>query len=97
MISVSNIHSLSDFQRNTKSYLRRLKRTGEPAVLTVNGEASVVVLDAGSFQRLLQRLDEADAVLGIRRGLESVAKGGGIPAQTAFARLDRTIDARRGK
>jgi hypothetical protein len=37
MIQLEDIHSLSNFQRSTKEHLLRLKETGKPAVLTVNG------------------------------------------------------------
>ena len=33
------------------------------------------------------RFDLAEAVLGIRRGLESIERGEGIPAEEAFAKL----------
>ena len=29
MIDLNNIHSLSEFQRNTRTHVKRLKRTGE--------------------------------------------------------------------
>ena len=60
MIQLTDMHSLSDFQRNTKEHLQRLKRW--VAVLTVNGKAEVVVQDARSYQNLLDRAAEADAV-----------------------------------
>ena len=40
MIALQDIRSLTDFQRNTKAHLKRLKATGRPAVLTVNGKAA---------------------------------------------------------
>ena len=39
MIRTSNIRSLSEFQRNAKRHIRRLKKTGRPEVLTVNGRS----------------------------------------------------------
>jgi len=46
MIQTQNIHSLTDFQRNTVGHVRRLKETGMPAVLTVKGKAELVIQDA---------------------------------------------------
>ena len=43
MIALQDIRSLTDFQRNTKSHLRRLKRSGRLEVLTVNGKAELIV------------------------------------------------------
>jgi PHD/YefM family antitoxin component YafN of YafNO toxin-antitoxin module len=84
MINLKDIYSLSDFQRKTREHIRRLKRTRRPEILTVNGRAELVVQDADSYQALLDALDQAEALAGIRRGLESVARGEGRPASEAL-------------
>jgi hypothetical protein len=56
-------------------------------VLTVNGKAEIVVQDAASYQRMLELIDRAEAIVGIRKGLQSVARGEGIPAEEGFERL----------
>lgn len=57
MVDVRNIHSMSDFIRNHKAHVARLKETRMPEVLTVNGRAEVVVLDAESYQNLVDRAE----------------------------------------
>ena len=63
MIEVTDIKPLTDFLRNAKDHISELKQTKRPEVLTVNGEAAVVVQDAESYQELLnitqQALDDA--------------------------------------
>ncbi|HKI17344.1 MAG TPA: type II toxin-antitoxin system Phd/YefM family antitoxin [Isosphaeraceae bacterium] len=39
-----DIHPLTDFKRNTPAFLRQLKESGYPLVLTVNGKAEIVVM-----------------------------------------------------
>ena len=56
MLHASEIHSLTDFLRNHKAHVSRLKETHAPEVLTVNGKAEVVVQDAASYQIMLDRL-----------------------------------------
>ena len=56
MISVQDIRSLTDFQRNTKAHLKRLKATGRPAVLTANGKAELIVQDAVAFEDMLDAM-----------------------------------------
>jgi len=52
MLDIANdIRSLSDFKRNTSELLDRLKKTGNPLVLTINGKAEIVVQDAERAQR----------------------------------------------
>lgn len=72
MIDLNEIHSLTDFTRNTKEMVRRLKKSRKPLVLTVNGKAEVVVQDAAAYQQMLDRLETIE---GIQRGLEDVAHG----------------------
>ena len=90
MIRLSDIRSLTDFKRHTSEVLEVLKKTGRPQILTVNGRAEVVVQDVASYQQLLDAVERAEAIEGIRRGLESAARGEGVPADEAF----RTIRAR---
>lgn len=81
MVQLGNIFSLTEFQRNARDHIERLKATGEPEVLTVNGKAEVVVQDAASYQKLLDALDRAEAIEGIRRGLEQMEAGLGRPLE----------------
>ena len=78
MISVQDIRSLTDFQRNTKAHLKRLKATRRPAVLTVNGKAELIVQDAAAFEDML------DAIRGIQRGLDAMKEGTGKPFRQAL-------------
>jgi prevent-host-death family protein len=87
MIDLRDIHSLSDFQRNTKDFLKQMKETKGPVVLTVNGKAEVVVQDAESYQAMLERLERAEAVAAIRQGMEEFERGEGRDAREAFEEL----------
>lgn len=80
-----DIHSLTDFKRRTNEFVKQLKETHEPVVLTVNGKAELVVQDAASYQALLDRLDHIEAIAGIHRGLEQMKRGEGRPADEVFA------------
>ncbi len=82
-----DIDSLTHFKRNTNEVIEQLKATGQPLVLTVNGKAEIVVQDAASYQAMLDLVDRAEAIAGIKRGLDSIARGEGIPAEEAFKRL----------
>jgi len=75
MISLKDIESLTAFKRNTNEYMRKMKKSGSPLVLTVNGKAEIVVQDAESYQRMLELLDRAETVEAVREGLESVRRG----------------------
>ena len=50
-----DIQSLSHFKRNATEVVARMKESGNPVVLTVNGRAEIVVQDAAAYQRLRAR------------------------------------------
>lgn len=88
MIDIRNIRSLSDFQRNTREHIQRLKETGRPEVLTVNGQAELVVQSAEAYQKLLEAADLADSVRILRERLRA-ADGGeeGISAEQVLSEV----------
>jgi prevent-host-death family protein len=92
MVSLADIYSLTDFQRNAKAYLGRIRRLGRPIVLTVNGKAAAVVHDAAAYQKLLEALDRAEALEGIRRELASMKRGVGRPLKDALEDLGRKCE-----
>mgnify|MGYP005849326559 FL=1 len=74
-IHLEDIQSLTEFQRTTRASIARLEKTGRAAVLTVNGQAEIVVQDARSYQRLLARAEEADRLTELRRGIADYRAG----------------------
>jgi prevent-host-death family protein len=85
----SDIQSLTSFRRTSGDFMKRLKRTKRPVVLTVNGRAAAVVQDAEGYQRLLDIAARADAEEGILQGLNDVSHGRTLPAKQAFDRVRR--------
>lgn len=75
MIQPSDIHTLTDFKRNSTTHIEQLESTGRPQVLTVEGRPKVVVLGVEAYERLAELADRTDAIEGIRRGLADVADG----------------------
>lgn len=72
MINLQDIHSLTEFARNTRVFAKRLKKTGRPTVLTVNGRAEFVVQEAESYQRLLDLAARAEEVLKLDHALDDM-------------------------
>jgi prevent-host-death family protein len=82
-----DIQAMTTFRRNPREFMRRLKRTKRPLVLTVNGKAEAVVQDAEAYQHLLDIAAQADAAEGIRQGLEDVEEGRTRPAREVFEEI----------
>ncbi|MBD2514288.1 type II toxin-antitoxin system Phd/YefM family antitoxin [Nostoc sp. FACHB-973] len=62
-INLENIQTLTDFKRNAKDYVGRIKATKSPLVLTVNGKAEVVVHEAQAFQQMIDQLQHLEEEL----------------------------------
>ncbi|NJK76771.1 MAG: prevent-host-death family protein [Oscillatoriales cyanobacterium RU_3_3] len=45
-----------------------------------------------SYEQLLDRIDYLEAIIGIRKGLESFDRGEGIPADTAMTALQQQFN-----
>ena len=85
----SDIQSLTTFRRRSSDFLKQLKKSKRPVVLTVKGKAAAVVQDAAAYQRLLDIAALADAEEGIRQGLDDVVQGRTRPAREAFDEIRR--------
>lgn len=76
MLNLSrDIQSLSHFKRNTSGLIEQMKQTGQPVVLTVNGKAEIIVQDAISYQKLLDKIEQLETIAGIRQGLLDIESG----------------------
>ena len=65
-----DLQSLTTFRRRSGDFMKQLRKTKRPMVLTVKGRAAAVVQDAAAYQQLLDIAAGADPEEGIRQGLE---------------------------
>jgi prevent-host-death family protein len=87
MINVTqDIHSLTTFKRKSSSLMKKMKKTGRPLVLTINGRAEAIVLDPAADQQVA---DQLDVIASIRRGLAQARRGEGRPAEEVLDELER--------
>jgi len=84
-----DIQSLTNFRRKSGQFLKQLKKSKRPVVLTVNGKAEAVVQDAQAYQRLLDIAARADVYETIRQGLDDIAHGRTRPAREVFSEFRR--------
>ena len=85
-----DISPLTEFKRDSARMIARIKETGRPQILTVNGKPSVVVMDAAAWQEMQDQLDYAETVAGVHKGLTQVHAGEGIEAARFFDGLAQT-------
>jgi prevent-host-death family protein len=83
-----DIQSLTTFRRRSGDFMKQLKRSRRPVVLTVKGKAAAVVQDAQAYQRLLDIAAGAHAAEGVRQGLGDARRGRVRPAREFFAEFE---------
>jgi prevent-host-death family protein len=83
-----DIQSLTTFRRRSGDFMKQLKKTRRPVVLTVKGKAEAIVQDAAAYQDLLDIAARADVEEGIRQGLTDAKKGRSRPAKKFFAEFE---------
>ncbi len=87
MIKTTGIDSLTNFQKNAKTFASRLEGTREPLVLTVNGKAKLVIQDAEAYQAMIDELERSRFIEAVRQGLNESKQGLGRSAEEVFAEM----------
>ena len=64
--------SVTDLKRNTRAILQQIHRTRRPIVLTVNGRADAVLIDAKSYEKQVEALNLARLLI---EGEDDIAAG----------------------
>lgn len=82
-----DINSLSNFKRDTTSFLKKLRKTRKPIVLTINGKAELVVQDAESYQQLLELAERLETIEALKPAIAEMQVGAGERAEEVFAQL----------
>lgn len=79
--AVKDIQPLTAFKRDSAGMMKRIRKTGRPLILTVNGKAEAVILDAAAYTEIAEHLD---TVAHIRQGLAEAKRGQGRLADDVF-------------
>ena len=93
----SGIDSLSNFKRNTPEFLRQLKETGHPVVLTINGKAELVVQDTTSYQRLVDLAERAERIDALQASLADMKAGRVVPAADVLAEMRQILAGKQAR
>jgi PHD/YefM family antitoxin component YafN of YafNO toxin-antitoxin module len=84
-----DIQSLTSFKNDTAKFISNLKKTGRPTVLTVNGKAEVVVMDAVFYQKIQKNLELEETMAEINQSLDDFKNGRYYSAKEVFDGLKK--------
>src|SRR5271166_1279052 len=98
MLDMNNdINSLSNFKRNTPEFLRQLKESGHPVVLTINGKAELVVQDTVSYQKLIELAERAERMEALQASIEDMRAGRVTPVEDMLAEMRQILTEKQGR
>ena len=92
-----DINSLSNFKRNTPEFLRQLKESGHPVVLTINGKAELVVQDPASYQKLIELAERAERAEALQASIADMRAGRFVPAETMLAEMRQILSEKQAR
>jgi prevent-host-death family protein len=93
MINIQEgIRSLTEFKQNSTEILNYIKRTHTPTILTVNGRTEAVLLDAKSYQEMVDKIEMMESARKIEAALVEMENSKGIPAKEAFKKIRKELE-----
>lgn len=81
--AIGEVESMAAFKRDTATVAARLKKSGKPLVLTVNGKEELVVQDAAAYRRLQELAalaEKAEMMAFLTRSRADIDAGNTLPA-----------------
>jgi len=93
----SDINSLSNFKRKTPEFLRQLKETGHPVVLTINGKAELVVQDTASYQKLIELAERVERMEALQASINDMRAGKVVPVEEMLAEMRQLLTEKQGR
>jgi prevent-host-death family protein len=97
MVHPKDIHTLTEFKRNSTKLLRQLETSDCTQVLIVDGRPKAVLLSVKVYERLADEIERAETLEGIQRGLEAVERGETMSLAETEAELRKRLGLRRRK
>ena len=91
MFTMDSIRPISDFSRKPAEHIKRLKKTGLPEVLTINGKAEIVIQDAKAYEEMSSLLHSLKQ---IAKSVKQHEAGEAVLATESFARLSEKLVAK---
>jgi prevent-host-death family protein len=83
-----DIQPLSAFRANAAGFLKSVRESQRPLVLTQHGKSAAVVLDVHHYDALM---DELEVIRDIKKARAELSRGDGVPHDAAMAQLRARI------
>ena len=92
MDASKDMHSLTEFEHNSSALIKQLQETGQPLILTVDGTAQAVVLNAKAYQQLIELAERARSLTSIQKSLKEIEQEKTQPIEQALDALGKKYE-----
>lgn len=92
MFTMDSIRPVSDFSRKPAEHIKRLKETGRPEILTVNGKAELVIQSAKAYEEMVDLLGTLEK---IAYAAKEHDEGKGVPIDEFFREFEKKHGLKR--
>jgi len=83
MTRSTDITSVTELRNNFRGQIDRARETGRPLFVTTNGHTEAVLLSPAAFDALMDKVELADSIQAIERGLADARAGRTRPLKDA--------------
>lgn len=97
MLDTQKSQSLAEFKQSITETMDRLSHSGEPELLTVEGEARAVLLSPAAYEELYEAAMSERDMRSMRQALAEHAQGQGEEGGVFFDRLHAELVAMKAK
>jgi PHD/YefM family antitoxin component YafN of YafNO toxin-antitoxin module len=87
MVATKNTQSLTEFRQNATETLKRLNKTGDAEILTVNGQAKAILLSPATYDELSRDAQLTRDAAVMRVAIGQIERGEGRDADEFFEEL----------
>lgn len=84
ILPTEDIRSLSEFRSHTAAFVKKVRETKRPMILTQHGRSAAVLLDVAEYEALVEKVELLDD---IRTAEKQLSEGKGITHAKAEARV----------
>lgn len=84
-----DITPLSEFRARAASFVKKIRRTKRPIVITQNGKSSAVILDVGEYESLLEKIE---LLQDIHLAKQQIANDEGVEHKKAKEEIMKNIN-----
>ncbi len=88
----TDVTSFTAHRRNLRDHLNQIRATARPLFVTTNGETDAVVLSPEAFDELAEKVELAESLMMLDRGMEEVAEGKVRPLGEAVRKIAADLD-----